>query len=642
MRRVLQTFIKVHGDVALAAQYIAMGQAIVKNRLQRDVINFHQVTGVAGAWKLEVSITALVAKITVWIELPVAFYTVNIEREFEDYLDTPNNKFTDTATRLGIYGFKGPERYNKEIGEQMVYLGGPPTDFYKFPQGISPVFSHWQNFQTSVHAKYTFYLGNRQDVDFIEDENGNVNRQQIALRRVRKRPKKDQGDSTDPSLPDALSEQFQVALFSADVFYLNQLQYLDEEAGENGEFRRPMLVTQYTTNETPPDEPEEYPVSRGKAYPEWRYSFDNGDTWGKLNFVLDGFDKDDFSDEEMIGLIYSGIDLHPMRENEYRTIFAKTEIKLEGEESEFSTKLTDCFIAKGSFSGDFLDVFNEGGMPEVMSLYDALKASPGDYTGDGSEADKEEFCAIEVGSMVAQGRMYNLGEGRAIFVGYCLDAVNNRFDEVIIPPSEPGGEETSGGIDRTALRYATYAFMSDDYGKTFPTRQTWAENGVVSEEIDGYTQLLGINDQADMPVRLNCLALVLARGTIFRVHVETASPFNVVFKLSKDGGDTWEDLEAPLEGLTMLMISEPTLWREDVNVDDPEARGKRGGIAINLYDEEEGGWVLYYTRNSGKTWKKGHTWAEVPAPEPQDAARFRSLVNIYNPLPYGVIDPPEE
>lgn len=620
MGRPLHINIKVIGDKARAAPYIALGKQIVAAQLQRGKKTFHMRTGAGDEWQLEVLITRMMAFITVTANPKVVLYTVNIDRLFENFIADIWRKHTDTPTRLGCKGVKGPEIYNRELESQTWELFVATPRDYPPRLGIDEF--GWTNFRP-VDGPHTYYL-NKSGNSAVS--NGVLQRV-IELNSVARKPPKNKGES-DP-LPQTFfapegSDNYASPCWD---FVLNQHRFIEGEDEDATAYKPLMLTGKLAAKEDILIDPED--ITQGTAprfqyFPFWAWSHDEGQTWSASVFDRDGFSAGTFTDTPQSPAqheyIYGG--MRPTRKNVLRDFYLRRVYSFDADSTNNFLKIERIFTVQAGFVEGAFVTEPEVTISKLTSFYNAQKAVPG--TADAHV--KEEFASDVFGGGFASHCRYNLGEGRMLLAFSAIDLAHSVVDT---------GSET--------LRRSCYAFLSDDYGATFlPDHQTWGDNCNNPPTPTGFTPLMGIRSRGSEVVHMNAACgLVLGLGVMWRMQFDGPSPNAATCYFSKDGGETWEVTPNPREGLiNHLMVSPPVLIEQCASLpEESPNRGKGAEFALNVYDAVGGDWAVYYTKDSGQTWNKGHSWGLFPAPQPQDAARFRSLTNVYAPLLNGVLDP---
>lgn len=651
MDRRLQINVKVIGDAGLAAPYIALGKRIVQQALSRGKKTFHMRTGVNGKWKLEVLVNKRVAFITVETEGNLRFYTVNVHRVFENDPNTVSSDPTqhdDMPTRLGCNGLKGREIYRKILpANNDINTSSPLTGFSFYPPPVAIDQTAWLNFRPVGDGK-GYYV---EPTLATYDVNG-LGMRALRLSQTPRPPRKESGE--DEKLAPTFPAPFGASDYNVSRHFV-LTSHSFQDTGGNPLNVLMLSVTAGAYNEQNP------PNARFQFFPLWAYSHDGGASWTAAQLVIAGFTPETYSSTHaQEEFIKTG--LMPVRQGMYRDFLVWATVTTGG-----FLDVKRIFILRGTFAGmGGLSTEDEGNCAALM----AFQAEQQVVAGTSSAEAKARIAVNVIVRMLHGAQRYNLGEGRLLLVVRAQDLVNSRVDVVI--PEDPEEEPNPDSVDNKKIRYACYAFVSNDYGLTFEARQTWGDNaypdrcrfdckdstspscyGDCNRELTGKYggPLAGISDRHNEALLMNAgCAVVLAQGCIWRAQFDPNPPYNATFYFSNNGGDTWTETARPREGvINHLMVSLPVVFKEAPSVpltpENTETRGKTAGIALNVYTPDPetpgiGDWAIYYTRDSGATWKKGYVWESgLPPPEPRDAARFRSLSCIQAKLLNGVLDP---
>lgn len=661
MDRRLQINVKVIGDTSLAPPYIALGRRIVQQALSRNKTTLHVRTGVNGKWKLEVLLNKLVAFITVEVAEKLRFFTVNVHREFENYfIGSPEDlsRHTDTPTRIGCSGVNGVEIYRMEMPENTVDPGSDLSVFSFYPPSLAIEENGWMNFRP-MEDRRAYYLEAEDDTVEVY---GLVQRA-LKLSQTPRPPKKTSGEN------EKLTEIFPAPAGSGDYghfldFVLNRHSYLDTDQQPRDTLLLSVRAGAYN-GETPPDNQVQY-------FPVWYWSHDAGASWIAIPLTLDGFTPNVYPPAGPIQKEYFQTGLRPVstayyRDYQFRHVYRQT-VPADATSLSRISDIERIFITGAYFDGSgTLNVDDEGNSADLMAFFTQQRT----IAGTSSAAAKRDMAASIVSAGVTASYRYNLGDGRMMLVLVAQDLVNSLMN--VVTPEDEEEDPDPDSIDSAQLRYACYSFVSNDYGETFETRQVWGDNGYPSKcaftckdsptpdvcmaDCNEATTgryggpLAGIFDRHRDALKMNAgCATVLARGCMWRAQFDPNPPYDASFWFSNDGGESWTETARPREGeINHLMVSLPVLLKEAPSVplteENEDTRGKTASIAMNVYTPAPenpgiGDWAIYYTRDSGATWKKGYVWESgLPPPEPRDAARYRSLSCMQAKLLNGVLDP---
>lgn len=604
MERALRINIRVLGDKNLASPYIALGKRIVQRQFNLNKKKYHIRMGVHGVYQLEVLLLRDVAFILVETSAG-GFFTVDVTRAHSPG-SPPFTSYVDTIRRLGCSNPAGHRTHDTT-------LEALPNNTLALPPRIGQEPHGWYNLRP-LEGNHLFYLGST----FAGDEFTlyGVAHKRRFLRRLSKKPKRTDGLSLKEVSPGVF--EYQHAL--PDPFYsrgdLNTFMFSKHSYTIITTTKFTVLLVTYVFGTKVQDSPAQFIF-----FPIWRWSFDNGDNWTEQNFNQDGFVL--FATlpvgRSQTEYVHPGMSV--VKNNLFRHYICKINTSTGSIRS-----VGRIFSVSASFDiSSFFTTADDGNNAALTTRFAAMETIP----GDASAAGKTSAAIDSFTAGLRSSHCYNLGDGRLILAVRMIDTTNSQLNDVASP------------VGLAGLRHACYALVSNDYGLTFASTQTWGDNGVNDASIADYSILIGISDQATLALRMNtACALVLSRGVLWRVQFASAAPYDATFYISLNGGDTWTATARPRAGLiTPFQVGLPVLIKAcaDVPFADP-ARGVGGKFAMNVYDTVAGDWAMYYTKDSGQTWAKGHSWGSYTAPAPQDAARFRSLSYAKSPLLNGVLD----